>query len=80
MAAVSMLGVMPWTAADDQALAAAVAANCGPPNARNKDGIQWAAIRRRAMAGEYGASLQRRVSPKASSSKALAKRWKRLRR
>ena len=60
----------------DQVLAAAVAEHAGQPNERSQTGVRWAQIYRSAVAGQYGAALQRRVT--SGSSKALVKRWRRL--
>ena len=66
-------GQCPWTAAAIEELIAAVAANRGPKTLKRHNGINWAAIRRDALAGVYphiGARLQT-----LKGNKTLQRRW-----
>jgi hypothetical protein len=61
-----------WTPEEDAVLAVAVAENRKAPDKRSLNGIQWAAIQRRAHA-EYPLLLRHLTS--ARGSKTCAKRW-----
>ena len=61
-----------WTAEEDAALAKAVSENRKAPDKRSLNGIQWAAIQRRA-ATDYPLLMRHLTS--ARGSKTCAKRW-----
>jgi hypothetical protein len=61
-----------WTAEEDAALALAVSQNRKAPDKRSLNGIQWAAIQRRA-ATDYPLLMRHLTS--ARGSKTCAKRW-----